>query len=124
MRRLLTVCLLLTGPGLLSGRAQPPDPGKYSAERYVVQETRGHLVRVRDGVRLSVDVYRPAAEGRFPGILAHTPYNNNTAGLTQRAKWFARRGYAVAISDVRGRFDSEGDWDPFNAKHKTDGHDL
>jgi len=23
-----------------------------------------------------------------------------------------------------GRFDSEGDWDPFNAKHKTDGYDL
>ena len=35
-----------------------------------------------------------------------------------------RRGYVVAISDCRGRFDSEGDWDPFGAKHKTDGYDL
>jgi predicted acyl esterase len=41
-----------------------------------------------------------------------------------RARWFARRGYAVAVSDVRGRFDSEGDWDPFGARHKTEGYDL
>src|SRR5262249_6092712 len=73
---------------------------------------------------LSVDVYRPTAEGRFPGILVHTPYNNNTAPLVQRARWFARRGYAVALSDARGRYDSDGDWDPFGGKHKTDGHDL
>jgi putative CocE/NonD family hydrolase len=124
MRCRLCVFLLLAAPAPPPARCQPPDPGKYSAERYAVQESRGHLVRARDGVRLSVDVYRPAAEGRFPGILVHTPYNNNAPAWTQRARWFARRGYAVALSDVRGRYDSEGDWDPFNAKHKTDGHDL
>src|SRR5262249_43207038 len=72
----------------------------------------------------SVDVYRPDAEGRYPGILAITPYNNNSSGWMQRAKWFARRGYAVAVADSRGRFDSEGDWDPFDRRHKTDGYDL
>jgi len=30
----------------------------------------------------------------------------------------------VAVADSRGRFDSEGEWDPFDAKHKTDGYDL
>jgi putative CocE/NonD family hydrolase len=79
---------------------------------------------MRDGVRLSVDVYRPAAEGRHPGILALTPYSNNAGSLVQRARWFARRGYAVALADARGRFDSEGDWDPFGPRHKADGHDL
>jgi putative CocE/NonD family hydrolase len=79
---------------------------------------------MRDGVRLSVDVYRPAAGGRHPGILALTPYNNNATSLVQRARWFARRGYALALADARGRFDSEGDWDPFGGKHKADGHDL
>jgi putative CocE/NonD family hydrolase len=79
---------------------------------------------MRDGIRLSVDVYRPAGAGRHPGILAITPYDNNGPGWRQRARWFARRGYAVAVADSRGRYDSEGDWDPFDARHKADGHDL
>src|SRR3954470_1205002 len=108
MRRLLCV-VLLCGAALPAARGQAPDPGKYSPERYEVHESRGHRVAMGDGVRLSVDVYRPAAEGRFPGILVHTPYDNNAPGWKQRAKWFARRGYVVALSDVRGRYDSEGD---------------
>jgi putative CocE/NonD family hydrolase len=104
--------------------AQAPNPGKYSAETFEVRESRGHRVRMRDGVHLSVDVYRPAVEGRCPAILSHIPYNNNAPGWVQRARGFAKRGYAVVLSDVRGRYDSEGDWDPFDAKHKTDGYDL
>jgi putative CocE/NonD family hydrolase len=104
--------------------AQAPDPGKYSAEQFEVREARGYRVPMRDGVRLSVDVCRPAAEGRFPGLLVHTPYSNNAAGLVQRARWFAKRGYAVVLSDVRGRYDSDGDFDPFDRRHKTDGYDL
>jgi len=104
--------------------AQAPDPGKYSPEKYEVKATRGHRVAMRDGVHLSADVYQPDAEGKFPAILTHTPYNNNAPGWTTRARWFAKRGYAVVVSDTRGRFDSEGDWDPFNPKHKTDGYDL
>jgi putative CocE/NonD family hydrolase len=103
---------------------EAPRAGTYSAEQFAVKESRGHKVRMRDGVRLSVDLYQPADGGRFPGLLVHTPYNNNALGLMQRARWFARRGYAVVLSDVRGRYDSEGDWDPFDGKHKTDGHDV
>jgi putative CocE/NonD family hydrolase len=114
----LVVLLVSTASG------QAPDPGKYSVERFEVKAARGFKVRMRDNVRLSVDVYRPAAEGRFPGVLVLTPYDNNAAGLRQRAGWFARRGYAVALADARGRYDSEGDWDPFGAKHKSDGYDL
>jgi len=117
--RLFLFLLLLASPV-----AAQPDPGKYSAEKYAVDGTRGHKAAMRDGVKLSVDVYRPEGEGRFPAILIQTPYNNNSLAWTGRAKWFAKRGYAVAISDSRGRFDSEGDWDPFDRKHKTDGYDL
>jgi putative CocE/NonD family hydrolase len=112
--------------GLMPARAwcQAPQAGTYSAEQFAVKESRGHKVRMRDGVRLSIDLYQPATEGRYPGLLVHTPYNNNSLGLMQRARWFARRGYAVVLSDVRGRYDSEGEWDPFDGKHKTDGHDV
>src|SRR5262245_45092401 len=126
MRRTASALLLtLTGlvfPSLLRGH--PPDPGKYSAELFEVRASRGHRAAMRDGVRLSVDLYRPADDGRHPGVLALTPYSNNAQALVQRARWFARRGYAVALADARGRFDSEGDWDPFGARHKADGHDL
>src|SRR5262245_55172612 len=105
-------------------QAQPPAASDYSPARFEVRSSRGHQVRVRDGVRLSVDLHLPAAEGRFPALLVHTPYNNNAPGWTARARWFARRGYAMAVSDARGRYDSEGDWDPFDRGHKTDGHDL
>jgi putative CocE/NonD family hydrolase len=118
----LAASLLLTATPALF--AQKPDPGKYSAEQYTASVALGVRVPMRDGVRLSVDVYRPVEEGRFPGLLIQTPYNNNTLGLINRARWFARRGYAVAVADSRGRFDSDGDWDPFTPLHKTDGYDL
>jgi putative CocE/NonD family hydrolase len=79
---------------------------------------------MRDGVSLSVDIYQPDADGRYPGILSITPYDNNSLSLRERARWFARRGYVVVLADARGRFDSDGDWDPFGAKHKSDGFDL
>jgi predicted acyl esterase len=104
--------------------AQAPDAKIVSPAKHPLRESRGHKAAMRDGVKLSVDVYRPDVEGRHPAILIHTPYNNNASSWTERARWFARRGYVVAISDCRGRFDSEGDWDPFGAKHKTDGFDL
>jgi putative CocE/NonD family hydrolase len=104
--------------------AQPPDPKACSPRKHAVRESRGHKAAMRDGVKLSVDFYRPEGKGRYPAILIHTPDNNNSPGLTERAKGFARRGYFVALSDCRGRFDSEGDWDPFGAKHKSDGYDL
>lgn len=121
LRKLLVVVACLPS---ISTFGQAPDPGKYSSDQYVVQAARGEKVKMRDGVKLSVDWYRPEAEGRFPAILIHTPYNNNSPGWTTRAKWFAKRGYAVVISDCRGRFDSDGEWDPFDRKHKTDGYDL
>jgi uncharacterized protein len=72
-------------------------------------------------------VYRPDAPGTFAVILQHTPYDNQRPVAwygPPRAKWFAERGYAFAISDFRGRYDSEGEFDIFDAKHKTDGYDL
>jgi putative CocE/NonD family hydrolase len=102
--------------------AQPPDPGDCSAAEHEVAELRNQRVPMRDGVHLAVDVFRPEAGGRFPVILCQTPYNKN--GLHGRASWFVERGYVVANADVRGRYASDGAWDPFDPKHKTDGYDL
>jgi len=65
-------------------------------------------VPMRDGVRLSADVYLPDAAGPFPTILERTPYDNGDPQFVERAVFYAARGYAFVISDCRGRFDSEG----------------
>ena len=76
----------------------------------------------QDGVRLSTDVYLPDAPGRWPTILIRTPYNNNDpVKKIPLAREFAAAGYAVAIQDVRGRYDSEGRWEPF-FHEAADGH--
>jgi putative CocE/NonD family hydrolase len=78
-------------------------------------------VRMRDGVTLRADVYRPAAEGRFPVLLQRTPYNKD--GEASFAVTAAGRGYVVVVQDVRGRYTSEGEWYPF--KHESnDGYDT
>jgi len=106
------------------GVAGPPVAGEYSAATYQVREETGRKVKMRDGVVLAVDIFRPDAAGKYPAVLCHTPYNRQGGGFKKRARWFARRGYVVVNSDVRGRYDSDGTWDPFGPKHKTDGYDL
>ena len=47
---------------------------------YGISEAKNVMVAMRDGVKLAVDVYRPArngqpVEGKFPVVLMRTPYN-------------------------------------------------
>lgn len=104
--------------------AQKPAAGEYSTEKHEVLSVRGVKFPMRDGVKLSADIYRPISEEKFPAILIMTPYSNNGPGTINRAKWFAKRGYAVVMTDIRGRFDSDGEFDPFTPLHKTDGYDT
>ena len=67
-------------------------------------------VPMRDGVELSADVYLPAKEGKWPVILERTPYDNSRNFYVNRARYFARRGYAYVVQDCRGRNDSDGKW--------------
>jgi putative CocE/NonD family hydrolase len=65
-------------------------------------------IHLRDGTRLSADVWRPASPGRFPVIFVYTPYDNSYEDLIDRARFFVPRGYVVATVDARGRYDSDG----------------
>ncbi|MEO5997484.1 MAG: CocE/NonD family hydrolase [Chitinophagaceae bacterium] len=107
----------------LSAPAQAPDAKTYSPEQYKVKQERGYRVAMRDGIHLSADIYKPDQPGRYATLLSILPYDNN-GGWKERAKWFAARGYAVMVVDSRGRYDSEGEWDPFDPRHKSDGYDL
>src|SRR5438309_1174707 len=87
--------------------------GDASAPAYEVVVKKDILVAMRDGTRLALDLYLPARDGipidgKLPALLARTPYNKN--GTAAEARWFAARGFAVVINDVRGRYASEGEW--------------
>jgi uncharacterized protein len=68
----------------------------------------GVMVPMRDGVRLVADIWLPEANGRYPVLVARTPYMKTGLGLNQWATYFAKRGYVFVIQDTRGRGDSEG----------------
>ncbi len=81
---------------------------------YDVTWERNTFVRLKDGTRLATDFYLPGGvPGPWPAILQRTPYNKLGANMVLSAKYFARNGYAVVLQDVRGRFESEGEWYPF-----------
>jgi len=92
-----------------------------SAPKYDILQEANVGVRMRDKIKLAINIYRPKAEGKFPVILVRTPYKKEMAELQARA--FARRGYACAVQDCRGRFGSEGIWEPFINEPK-DGYDT
>ncbi len=79
-------------------------------------------VPMRDGVKLAAHVFRPAAKGRFPVILIRTPYGKGK-DLPRQYRVFVEQGYAVVIQDVRGRYESEGTFDPLRQETR-DGDDT
>lgn len=86
---------------------------------------RGVQVPMRDGITLSTDVYRPDGDGPYPVLYMRNPYGRTLGHMTvyHHPTWYARNGYIVLIQDVRGRWDSEGAWDPFE-HDGTDGYDT
>lgn len=80
-------------------------------------------VKMRDGVELSADVYRPDKAGKYPVILVRTPYDNGTAPNLQAGKRWAKRGFVYVVQDVRGRGDSDGIFYPLLTEGK-DGYDT
>ena len=83
---------------------------------------------MRDGTTLVADVYRPggeASDGGYPVLLTRQPYGKELPTVTSylNATKAAGRGYIIVIQDVRGRFGSEGEWNP-SVHEFEDGYDT
>ena len=78
---------------------------------------------MRDGTILRADIYRPTAFGKFPVILARTPYDKHAVDAADFGMKGALRGYVVINQDVRGRYTSDGEWYPF-LHESNDGYDT
>ncbi len=88
------------------------------------------MMPMRDGIRLSTDIYRPKGNGKYPIVFSRTPYNFNTwvdGKMTTRtledAFQAVSRGYVYVVQNERGRFFSEGEWDILGTPI-TDGYDA
>lgn len=68
-------------------------------------------VKMADGVRLATDVYLSAKPQAAAVILIRTPYGK--AEHLQEGLGWAARGFNCVVQDVRGRYESEGDWQPY-----------
>jgi predicted acyl esterase len=114
-----------------------------SQPRYRIKAEENVYVTMRDGVRLVVDIFRPDAPGKFPALLALSPYGKELQKLLlppqpldKSALWdgnieagdidyIVSRGYVHVIGDLRGTGDSEGEYLGYNSKfEREDGYDL
>src|ERR1700730_4068472 len=97
-----------------------------SHSKYDITLERNVPSRMRDGVTLVADVYRPKGDGPFPVVLMRLPYDK-TGALSQgdyaHPSWYAQQGFIVVIQDTRGRWRSEGEWSPF-FNETSDGYDA
>jgi putative CocE/NonD family hydrolase len=90
---------------------------------------RGVMVAMRDGVKLSTDIYRPARNGvpvtdRLPVLLQRTPYEIDGREIVRQANYFAEHGYVVALQNIRGRYNSGGDFMKYDPKGPDDAFDT
>ncbi len=88
----------------LAGPARAPSPP-------AIEKDLDVRIRMRDGAELSTNIFRPARPARVATILLRTPYDNGT-DIPPHYRGFIEHGYAVVLQDVRGRYDSEGVFDP------------
>src|SRR5579884_1493843 len=134
--------LLVAGTLATPSAASAARGGPWRAEpaRYGVSAAVQHMVRMSDGVRLAVDVYRPTltgghpAPGRFPVILSQTPYGKRSPvtidsmgsgyGGDGYYPYLIERGYIDVVADVRGTGNSGGDVSLFGPREMQDGVEL
>ena len=87
------------------------------------------MVPMRGGVKLATDIYRPAQQGQWPVLVTRLPYNKDRRfpfeypPFTKEKRIFlelnfdsarvVEAGYVIVAQDTRGRFASEGEFEPF-----------
>lgn len=90
--------------------ARPPVVGRHPVT------VRRHRVASPDGVRLTLDAYVPEPGHPGPVVVTRTPYSR-AAHLDEGLGWSAS-GIAYVAQDVRGRYDSDGTWHPYEDERR------
>jgi putative CocE/NonD family hydrolase len=109
---------------------------------YKVRLEKDVYFKMRDGIRLASDVYRPDGDGKFPALISLSPYGkeHQRIGLPPQPSgsplwdgtveagdtdYLVLKGYAHIIADIRGTGYSEGQYvGLFPKEEGRDGYDL
>jgi putative CocE/NonD family hydrolase len=80
------------------------------------------MIPMRDGVKLSTQILFPQVKQKqYPVVLLRTPYKKERR--VEQYNYLVANGYVLVLQDVRGRFGSEGIFEPFVNEGK-DGYDA
>lgn len=110
--------------------------------KYKIKEEKDVFLRSRRNDKLCVDIFRPEAEGKFPGLLAFSAYGKAVQSIrispqpfqslvfdhTIEAgdiEFFVSRGFVIVIADPHGIGKSEGVWHGFHSVYdQEDAYDI
>jgi uncharacterized protein len=97
-----------------------------SPRQHDITVDRDVRVRIRGGMTLAADVFRPSGAGRFPALLMMSPYDRAQQSMEMMPigfpgrdrgslevgdfNFYVRRGYAFVIANMRGTYGSDGEF--------------
>lgn len=74
-------------------------------------------IPIAGGGKIYGDLYRPEApSGAIDTLLVRTPYGREN--YIEEGVFWAKAGYACLIQDVRGRYESDGHWKPYQNEYR------
>ena len=129
-RRILAACVMVLASVGVGAAQQPGSMAEFLKTHYEKHEYR---IPMRDGVKLYTQVYTPIAgqfedKGPYPFLMTRTPYscgsydNDVVEPRVTGNMWMLRSGYILVCQDVRGRWESEGNW--VEMTPPKDGHGI
>lgn len=83
--------------------------------KYRTKIDRNIVIPMPDGIHLIADIYRPLTTEKCPVVILRTPYDKrgNIHPYKELGFLFASQGYILIVQDVRGRYLSQGEYEPF-----------
>ena len=130
----------------------PPSEGGYPGFNPRTEKARGMVieydtsVKMRDGMKIYIDLFRPEKEGKYPVIICWGPYGKQgrptiysmmgNTGLNDEdinkytgfeagdPVYWCRNGYIIINADPRGAWNSEGDLTFMSPQEAEDCYDL
>jgi uncharacterized protein len=103
-----------------------------SQARFEMTREDDVAVPMRDGIELLADVHRPTVAGRYPVLIAASPYPRQIQNLgapmgfieAGASDFFVPRGYVHLIANLRGTGGSGGVFNFFDQQERRDMYDL
>jgi putative CocE/NonD family hydrolase len=117
LRSAASVALIFVAPIFASGSAGAQEADQLASFVRLHYVKHEYMVPMRDGVQLFTSIYSPRDTTRtYPLLMKRTPYSVGPYGLDKFAttlgpnEHFVKAGYIFVNQDVRGRFQSEGEF--------------